>query len=72
MVLSPNIYGDFQDQPRFERKRKKKQCKERAVKRISKSVMLQNLKGPVFLHHSIIQKTQDAFSEGIPLRKEMQ
>lgn len=43
MVLSPTIYGDFQDQPRFERKRKKKQCKERAVKKISKSVMLQKL-----------------------------
>lgn len=60
MVLNLTTYGVFQDQSGFERERKM-QCSERAARQ----------KGPVVLHHSSIQKTQEVFIEGIPLRKEM-
>jgi len=44
-VLDPTTHGAFQDQPGFERERKK-QCSERAAKRVSKSVMLRKHKSP--------------------------
>lgn len=39
MVLNPTTYEVFQDQPGFERERKK-QCSEMTAKRVSKSVIL--------------------------------
>lgn len=39
MVVYSATYGAFQDQPGFERERKK-QCSKQAAKRVSQSVML--------------------------------